>query len=493
MSVSWFKVRTSLWCSAGLVALELTSWLTYAYPPSRGLVTGLLLLVILIVSCYRLAFGVYVVLAELVIGSQGYILAIPLPQFTISFRLGLFVVMVLATAIDVIRQRRLYGITSFFWKWYVAVVAWLCIGVVVGYLHGNSISNIFFDANGYLFLGMIIPFTQAARQRHQLYTIITIIISGVLVLTVQTLLIVFVFSHQIFFQYYLSDLYRWIRDFRLGEITRQPNGFYRVFFQSQMYVVFVMLFSLLMLLRRWQWWAAGVTAVSVMLLWLSYSRSFWIAVVAVLAGLWLYARCVEKRSWRAVWLSVATVIGSALVTYGLVLVVINMRIGNDPGSSVAAGSFFSERTEDPWHEAAGGSRLALLGPLLQRNLSYPLLGGGLGTTVTYATHDPRALASNPTGRYTTFAFEWGYLDLWLKLGLGGTATYLILLALLARRSFSVRVAASPSIDQVLATTAGFGIIALAFVHALTPYLNHPLGIGWLACVTVITDIYARSR
>lgn len=486
------SLKNSLYWIAGLSALELVSWLTYVYPAARGPVTLIVLVGLFCLSGYRLRWGVYASIAELVIGSQGYILALPLPGFTLSLRLGIFLVLILATLIDCIRQRRVYFFQTWLWKWYVALMTWIGIGVVVGLFHGNAPSAIFFDANGYLFLAMIWPFTQSIRERQHVAQIVTILLAGVIVLALQTIMIVFIFSHQIFFQYYVSDLYRWIRDFRLGEITRQENGFYRVFFQSHIYVLWLLILSIVGFIHR-QRSMLWFTMMSVMLLWLSYSRSFWVATVIVVGALWLYLHRFEKLPWRRVLQSVLTILGSAVLTYGFIVVLINMPIGNDHGSRVGAASLLTERTDDLLTDAAGGSRLALLGPLLKKNMTYPLLGGGLGTTVTYATHDPRALASNPSGLYTTFAFEWGYLDLWLKLGFIGTLTYLIMIGLILGRCLYLKQRLINPDEQQIIWWVGFGTIALVVVHALTPYLNHPLGIGWVLFATVVSDLYGRAH
>ena len=55
------------------------------------------------------------------------------------------------------------------------------------------------------------------------------------------------------------------------------------------------------------------------------------------------------------------------------------------------------------------------------------MGRGFGATVTYQTRDPRILADNGSGEYTTYAFEWGWLDIWLKLGIFGLAAYFLLI------------------------------------------------------------------
>src|SRR5690606_26879171 len=52
----------------------------------------------------------------------------------------------------------------------------------------------------------------------------------------------------------------------------------------------------------------------------------------------------------------------------------------------------------------------------------PILGSGYGTTVTYETSDPRLLSTIGSS-YTTYAFEWGYHDIWLKIGVVGASVY----------------------------------------------------------------------
>ncbi|MEK9158429.1 MAG: hypothetical protein AAB673_00295, partial [Patescibacteria group bacterium] len=92
--------------------------------------------------------------------------------------------------------------------------------------------------------------------------------------------------------------------------------------------------------------------------------------------------------------------------------------------------------------------------------------------------DPRILKTSPTGDYTTYAFEWGWLDLWLKLGVIGLLVYLGLIWEIFKVGFS-------TISYKLQATSymSFGLlmtlVALVVIHNFTPYLNHPLGLGWL--------------
>lgn len=474
-----------------ILVLELASWLAYANIQLGTMFFYLALIFVLGLSIHKLEYGIYALVAELVVGSHGYMLSLDVADFTISLRLGLFLVVFIAWIIWISRQRAVYFFESPVWKWYVALLAFLVIGVVVGYIHGNTLHDIFFDWNGYLFFGMILPFTQAVRTKQHVYNLLCVLFAGVAVLAIKTLILVFLFSHSEYFVYYLGSIYKWIRDFRIGEITLQPNGFYRIFFQSHIYVVYALCISLALLLYRWRWEYIAAVSATITLLFLSYSRSFWLATLLIIALLAMYAlwkRQVSVSRLTQVYGMAAIVF---LVGYVCILGIINLPLSSDGGSGVSAGSLLTDRTQDPTTEAAGSSRMALLQPLLQKNLEHPLLGSGFGTNVTYRTQDPRALATNPDGYYTTFAFEWGYLDLWLKLGLAGTVVYLMLLGLLLLRAYSLAEILPKTTDRYIVIGLLFSTIALVVVHALTPYLNHPLGIGWIVIVTVIIDYYSR--
>jgi len=61
------------------------------------------------------------------------------------------------------------------------------------------------------------------------------------------------------------------------------------------------------------------------------------------------------------------------------------------------------------------------------------LAYGFGKELTYQSNDPRVLQNHPDGLYTTYAFEWGYLDIALKIGVVGLLVYLALIVQLFYR------------------------------------------------------------
>jgi len=120
------------------------------------------------------------------------------------------------------------------------------------------------------------------------------------------------------------------------------------------------------------------------------------------------------------------------------------------------------------------------------------MGQGLGTEVTYTTQDPRLLAQNPTGEYTTFIFEWGYHDLWLKLGLFGLLSYAYLLFVIVRAGWHYLGHSKQGSEQVLVIGLLTGLVSLLITHTTSPYINHPLGISYLLFCAVFIDVLTRN-
>lgn len=461
------------WYGNALVSMVIViglSWFSYVWPEQQWWLVVSIVLLVFAAACYRLLFGVAVVFGELIIGSQGHLIG--------QLRLGLFIAVGLAGVIWMIRQRRVELLHTRYWKWYLAMVCVFGVAVLTAIWHGNTLANIFLDLNGYLFIGMILPFSQAIRTPADLKKLFAVFWAGVTILIAETVIILFLFSHQAAFQYYLPDIYRWLRDFRLAEITIQDNNFTRIFFQSHLYVLFGFIAASLQLITKHAKRFITVLAIgaTLLLLFVSYSRSFWVATLGIIIILLILAYQ-QKVFWKyCITLGIAGSLGCVII-----LGIINVPLWGS-GAAVDIGSLLTERTSNVTSDVGGGSRLALLKPLTLAAVQHPLLGAGFGTTVTYQTKDPRALEVSGDGLYTTYAFEWGYLDLWLKLGLVGLIVYGSILVALAVRLWYDR-------HQLFAFMACLGVVAVGIVHLFTPYLNHPLGLGWVILATTIASVY----
>lgn len=152
-----------------------------------------------------------------------------------------------------------------------------------------------------------------------------------------------------------------------------------------------------------------------------------------------------------------------------------------PGFSGANfGKGLSDRLSQNADEPALASRWALLPVLWEGIKEAPIFGHGFGAELSYQSEDPRVLEQTGTGFYTTTAFEWGYLDIWFKLGIFGFLAYLLFLFKIVYKSYKLKQLAGG-----LFFASGLALIFLLLVHFFTPYINHPLGISLIILVTCI--------
>lgn len=480
-----------------ITSLEVISFFGYLAEPINHVLFVLLLIAMFTLSLWKIEYGLWVIFAELVIGSKGYLFSWPVGEFDISIRLGLFLVLVLAWVIQIIRQRDVSWFKSKYTKPFILLVLALGYAVIVGLINHNSPKNIFLDGNGYLYFGLFFVMLSIVNSRETIWRLLTVISAGIASSILKTIFLLFAFSHQL--HPFISTLYAWVRHTGVGEITRLDNGFYRIFFQSHIYEVFAYFFVLIALALWWKkrpnktwiqlylrWVLIGSTVL------ISLSRSFWLGMAAGLFLLTLVAFKTWHWRFKKMLLGILFLGVSSILQLGILSLIVNIPL---PGSSsVSIASLVEERTSDVTEEAAGASRFALLKPLFTEIAEHPVWGQGFGTTVSYASKDQRAIEASQGGLYTTFSFEWGYLDLWLKLGLIGCGIYIYFLWTAAKQGWQAwKKHSDNQLDHILLLGTGLSSLVLLSIHATTPYLNHPLGIGWIMLAAIIFSVMNSSH
>ncbi len=423
--------------------------------------------------------GAYILLAELIVGGLGSIFSFPIGDGHISLRLGLFTVVFAIWAIRSIGGR---GIGSLKDKRLIPFLIFgliFALAVIKGYLSGFTPSAIFSDMNGYLYFALIGLFLSIKLEPK---TIFRILACGSVVLGLKTVAILFIFSHGFAFVG-ANEIYRWIRDTGTGEITLISAPLYRVFFQSHFYNLVALIISAFILLvwptKMKEYFRSRFAA---SMLWLfcwfnffiiviSQSRSFWVAGLAVLILFIPAAAFYYKIDWRR-------------IAIYLVLIPVFALLSNFAGQIVIGNfnsDFLSGRVGGVSGTAAVSSRMAELAPAFELIRKATLLGNGFGTTVHFRSDDPRIKnAANPEGWTDAAMIEWGYLDLAIKTGILGLLAYLAFLSVIAWQLFTAALKKDYIASVMLGTFS-----ALLVVNMFTPYLNHPLGIGFvLVCAAL---------
>lgn len=467
-------------------ALEIWSYLGYLNPVVNAIVFVLLVSLALILSFYRLELGLLMIAGELFIGSFGYLFAWPF-TYHLSLRIALWGVVLLVFCFNFLKQLIKSGRAASYYqaiknfsplKYFILLFFFIFLALVNGLLRGHNLSIVFSDFNAWLYWLLLFPAiiiynseNQESRKRIQI-----LFFAAAIWLSLKTLGLLFIFTHNLAIA---PEIYTWLRQTLVGEMTATLGGWPRVFIQGQIYVGLAFFGILLndLFSKKENNICFGLKTFLLSLffstLLISFSRSFWVAfcLTLILALIYIIYKLGFKKSWFLIFITGASLVGGFLLTYGAATIPISR-----PGKFNA--DFISRVSNQG--EAALSSRWSLLPVLINEISLNPFLGQGYGATITYTSFDPRVLKNNPDGRYTTYAFEWGYLDLWLKLGSLGLGIYFLLLWMLWRQSFKVWPALS------------FGLIFLLITNIFTPYLNHPLGIGLLvlsSCLIAKDGVY----
>ncbi|RMD50609.1 hypothetical protein D6827_03695 [Candidatus Parcubacteria bacterium] len=145
---------------------------------------------------------------------------------------------------------------------------------------------------------------------------------------------------------------------------------------------------------------------------------------------------------------------------------------------------FYETSSSVNRDAAISSRWNLLTPLWNKIKVSPVIGAGFGTSVSYYSADPRIAENGQPKLYTTYRFEWGWLDIWLKMGLIGLIGFFVFLYQII---YYTKATIQHYAHRWLIAGLMSSVIGLFVVNIFTPFINHPLGITLLLFILPFID------
>ncbi len=483
------------------IIIEVFSFFALSFPSLNQILFSLFILLCLGLSIYKLEYGLLMVLAELFVGSMGHLLILPLGGAPLSIRMALWFIVILVFSAKFISQlikngeqsQYLKSLKNFaYGKYFWLLALFIFIGLINAYFRGHALNLIFSDFNAWLYWLLLLPAIviyggkedgQKKKEEPAAERLKIVFLAAAILISLKTLFLLFVFTHNLNIA---PDVYLWLRKTLVGEMTPTLSGWPRIFIQGQIYsgvALFLMFFASLKKQKNIAYLLLAAGFASAILI--SFSRSFWVGLsVAFILGLFIIW---QIYSWRQALRAIIWFVSSLLLGFILIYLV---AIFPYPTPGKFNADFLNRISNN--NEAALASRWSLL-PVLAREIKKePFLGQGYGATITYFSRDPRILEKNPTGEYTTYAFEWGYFDLWLKIGLLGLLAYLILIFQLIKKA----IISGQKNSDWLALGVSVVIVFLAVTNFFTPYLNHPLGIGILiigACLIQKDGVYFKAN
>ncbi len=484
----WFD-RNTIYGLLGLLALHGAAWITQ-HTVWTVLPFTVVVLAAIIVSCRSLVWGFSFALLEIIIGGHGHLIDVSLGGFAIGLRLGMFAAVMIGVAYHlIVRRVRPVWVLERDLPIFVIFGA-VILGSMIGALH-NPLGQVFDDANAYVTLGYLLPIAMIPWTNTGKRVVLWTFALGATWVAGSSLFLLYLFTHLNVEN--IWALYHFVRDARLAEVTLLsgpswlvatfPNGpwFFRVFEPAQ---AFVMLFTLVlcgMVCFMTTTWKSRYRIVLPLALMLAVdlsgqSRSFWIGLFVggiVLAGIVLR----DKPSFRNVVRMKATGVIAIILALLTMWIAIVFPVPSRPDLTNTP---YYKGQDDDTRNLAVSSRWNLLGPMMEKIQEAPVWGSGFGTTVTFISDDPRIRAMDPNGEWTTYRFEWGFQDIWIKMGIFGLFAFAYYLFSVLRAALrSVR---SHDETRWLTVSLAVGIIAIFAVHAFSPYLNHPIGLGFMIMV-----------
>lgn len=503
------------------------SFLGFLFPWLNTAVFISLTVALISLVIFRPEYGIFALGLELTIGNKGLLFSVPVGQYAISIRHLIFGIVMLAWLVQLMRYRRIMLLTTPYRWFYLALGLVVVIGAVNGWFR-NPHNVWFFDFNAYLFLLVGLPLFNVIRSGRIMRRLWSFMLGGMLAISIISIGISILFATAYFKPNIvkatqidesqiqkLTDLgltpdqarlaqttnlassklrlnwsevtperpiiYRWLKDTGTAEVSYMGNRIFRVFMSSQAYIIFgLFILTASILYRRnisglGRWPEIIIALTFGATLTLCFSRSFWLGI---LIGFAVFIFLLPKRTARRFLLTVLIILVLTLASIALTLPEVRSVIGERLASLFTPGS-----------ELAASNRLQLLLPVLGKIQERPILGSGFGTLVAFKALIP---GTADVEYIKVYLYEWAYLDLIVKIGLIGLLCYLTWLgkilhiAIKARRTINEH---RPLVDGIIA-----GLISLATLNVMTPYLNHPLGIG-LVLFSAITvyQLYADVK
>ncbi len=425
------------------------------------------LLVSLLVTFYikKPQYAWYLVIAEIFLGGAGHFLEL----FGISIRTLFLVTYILLYTGDrlihakkraeLILPRSLYILCGAFGL----AILW---AVINGMLRGNDTTHIIQDLIPFAFFALLLPAHQMIKDKSSypfFIRLVTVFIFGSALFSLFTF-ILFSTGASV-----LQDpYYKWFRDIVGGKLTDLGSGFWRIVTPEHLLVLPLTIITTSLIMKKEKVNKFLYLALFSCLLILTFnlSRAYFLAIVIALFPL-LYKHTFKK------WFT------TSAITCASILIIFCTTSFVASGGKTLGLELFGLRLHSftaPHIEESTYTRSALFKPILQKFEEHPILGSGLGSTITF---------TNPVTQkqITTPQFDWGYLEIGTEFGILGSLTYFILLLYIIFLTFQYIKTTTLHPDFVVGLLGG--LVALFVTNLTAPALFHVFGIFFITMVLAV--------
>ncbi len=471
----FFRGQT-FWLLILFFAIRVLSYFLNGHLIIQGLLVFTILMILGILYFKNPSWAWGLVLGEILLGGSGHYLEF-LGLSIRTLLIGFFIFLWLAQLLGERNLKKTILINKPITAILVVLFIFLFGSVFNGLYHEHEFRRIVADIMPFTFLLLLFPsyylFAEKKTQEF-LVRLIGVFIIGTATFSLTTLVL---FSTKIA---RLQDgFYKWYRDVDMGKITDMGAGFFRIVEPAHLLIVPIILIITSLLMRNehhhkmWRF----IQILSIVILALNLSRAYFLALVVGLIVLKL------KHNWKQ-WMT------ESIMTILLVMIVFSGIHMIASGGGSLGWELFGVRLQSltsPTLEISTNTRMMILPAAWQMITTNPILGVGLGATVTFL--NPYTYEA-----FTTASFDWGYLEMWAELGIFGALVLIFLYAFVGYKLLLKIVNIHDWHDFDVGLLAG--IVALLITNIAAPALFHVFGILYLIFAMTIamkhTSIFERT-
>lgn len=341
--------------------------------------------------------------------------------------------------------------------------AWLGFSAISGIRANHDAGLIISGLIPYLFLLYFLPLREIIDDKQLRESAFAMLVAAVIGSTAFMLITFAGYSSGIFS---LQDAYyHWFRDVANGKITGFPFYFFRIVLNEQLLLIPATL------------WLAGkhikdphpaytaLIVCAVLILGINITRIY---ILALAVGLVFLISRINFRKWL-------TVSAGVLIIFFTAFTVIHLAASRGQSFGWELIGLRLQSITSPSAEDSSLSRMLILPVVMNKITAHPMLGSGLGDTVT---------VFSPVFRenITTPHFDWGYLQMIDETGLMGFSiiilTYFSLVFLNKKCNWCFF---SQKKELYIATAS------LLIINITSPALFHVMGIVWIVFTAAETN------
>ena len=501
-------IRYTFFFASAFLTLHGLSLLSFFVEPLRPILFFILLGTALACAFWKPQYVLVPMVLELLLDSSGHLFE----WRGLSLRLLTLAVALVAWLYHTIRARALVTkLKTPFTFFYLIILAAVALAAYNGYRNGHDVKSIIADAIPFLYLALWYPLRDFIDKCHAEFIsaspklvmdsfqnleipkqvrddrMVGLILGSFLGAAILSLITLFLFSSGL--QEIHGPFYTWWRDWVAGKATSTGFGFYRIVTPLHLFLTALVPYVCYVILSedrlelsrrispirfldstRLRLASLGMTPLRWLLLvaillvpTINFSRIYFLAIIpATLVMAW-------RLPWKKVLLTLILIGGLSLAEYSVINLVASR------GTSFGF-EFLTKQSRgiiDPESEASASERAAILPHLMQKIKNSPVLGEGLGATVTYY---------NPflQKELTTPHLDWGYLELTVEFGIIAALFFLGLIFWLLWKHHR--------------NVLGASVLVFLLVATLTsPALFHVYGISLILAVLLTSRLPALDK